>query len=152
MLSKSSVNSDAIDIHQNTSFNSLSEWCDLRIPDKTVLQNHRLSDSAVHTRWWQSLNKWYRVVWLKCYFLQALTRKHIGVEQNTWAVLLGELSDFKRTLDDAIEAAETATILLKPAPSEEIHAGNYVAMDNLINLSRRIQALTDVGWLYYNAL
>lgn len=141
-----------MNIHQNTSFNSLSEWCELRIPDKTVLPSHKVVDSAAHTRWWQSLNKWYRIVWLKCYFLQALEKKDIDVGQNAWAVLLGELSDFKRTLDDAMEATETTTILFNPAPSQDILVGNYVSLDDLVNLRRNIQALTDVGWLYYNAL
>lgn len=104
-----------------------------------------------NTQWWQALQKWYRVVWLKCYLLQALTKKHIEMEQNIWAILLGELSDFKRTLDDAIETTETATMLLKPAPSENKRGGDFVAINDLIKLSRRAQVIIDVAWLYYSA-
>lgn len=67
----------------------------------------------------ECMTEWYRNLWLKCYLLRTLAQKSVPIDDGVWTMLLGELADAKRTMEDSAEEHEATAMLLDEDSLEE---------------------------------
>lgn len=96
----------------------------------------------------ECMTEWYRNLWLKCYLLCSLAHNSVPFDDSVWSIVLGELADAKRTMEDSAEEHEATAMLLDDDSLQETSTAGPQT-DVFTTLLDPVEALINIASLYH---